>query len=143
MAIIGFNIKSVKGEVFDSKKEAANVNINSAPKIIEIKRADINVAGLKDVCIIDFKFETSYDPRIGVISIEGEVLLHSEKADEIIETWNEKSILHEDAVLEVMNTILRKSLVKVMQIADDLRLPPPVRLPFYQIDEKTEKKKNK
>ena len=142
MAVIGFNISSIKGEVFDPKKIGGeNISINSSPRVLNIKKAEIPVAGIDNTYSVEFKFETNYDPKLGTICIEGEIFMQSDNADEIIETWNEKSALHESVTLEIMNTIMRKCLVKIIQIADDLRLPPPVRLPFYQIDEKEPKKK--
>ncbi len=142
MSIIGFNITSIKGELLDAKKmESANVNINSTPRILNIKKTTVPVSGVDDVYSVEFRFETNYDPKVGSIVLEGELFLQTDKGEEIVQTWEEKSALHESVTLEVMNTIMRRSLVKIIQIADDLRLPPPVRFPFYQIAEEDKKKK--
>ena len=142
MTVVGFNITSLKGETYpDKRQENANININSNPRIIAVKKADIPVEGIADVLSIEFKFETSYDPRVGSIVVEGELFLQTDDSDKVLELWDEKSALHESVLLDVMNTILRKSLVKVVQLADDLRLPPPVRFPMYQRADETETKK--
>ena len=145
MTVIGFNITSIKGEVTDVKKleSGINVNISSSPRIISVEKTDLPVSGITDTYSVHFKFETNYDPKIGSIVVEGEIFLQSDNAEEIISAWEEKSALHESVTLEIMNTIMRKCLVKIIQVADDLRLPSPIRFPVYQLDQEKETKKKK
>jgi len=133
MTIIGFNFTSIEASADrkgDEKKAGTNVNINSVPNIESIKRKDMKIAGLKDVLAIDFSFATSYDPKIGDISIRGEVLYQTDDAKNIMALWDSKKKIEAKLAADVLNVILKKCLTRAVAIADDLRLPPPVSFPI-------------
>ena len=140
MGIIGINIKSVKAEIDEKKTIEENVNVNSSPVIENIEKKEINVSGIKDVAAMSFRFETTYEPRIGEIKIEGEVLYQTDKIKEIISAWKKDKKLDDKIAVDVLNAIFRRCLVETIHISDILRLPPPIRLPIVQAKPKEDEK---
>jgi hypothetical protein len=137
MPIIGFNFKSINAYV-EETMATGEVSINSAPLVESIVRKD--VPGFKDVLAINFKFLTKYEPKIGEIEVFGEVLYQTSDAKKILSTWEEKKLDAKLAV-DVLNAIFKKCLTKVIVIADDLRLPPPITFPTVSEEPKKEKGK--
>jgi hypothetical protein len=127
MPIVGINITSVNAHYSDKKVEGT-IDVNSTPIVEDIRKKEINFAGLTEVLIIEFKFVTTYNPKIGEIEIRGEVVYQAEDTKKILSLWKEKKVDSKIAV-EVLNVIFKKCLTKSIQLADDLRLPPPVTLP--------------
>ena len=89
---------------------------------------------------INFTFETTYKTdkkTIGEIQIGGNVIFRGER-EKIQEMWTKEKKLPEDIALHVMNNILRKSITRVIDLSEQLMLPPPINLPL--IRPKKEKK---
>ncbi len=133
MSVIGFNFKSIDASV-DESKLAGDVTINSAPNILNIQKKDLGFVGMKDAVGIEFDFTTSYDPKVGNISFTGEILYQVEDAKKVADEWKKEKKLDEKIALDVLNTIFRKCLGKSVEIAETLRLPPPIRFPVVTTD---------
>jgi hypothetical protein len=67
--------------------------------------------------------------------MDGEVIYHDKKMGEILKKWKSEKKLDKEVGLEVLNFIFRKCLTKSIQIAEDLRLPPPIRFPIVKTKE--------
>ena len=80
MPVIGLQLKSVKASIDEKKIIEGNINVNSSPRIESVEKKDINVPGIKDVLSINFIFEVNYDPKVGEIEMEGEVLYQTDKS---------------------------------------------------------------
>ncbi len=134
MPIIGMNFTSIDAH-FDEKKAGGHVNINSSPSIENIRKKDINLLKEKDVVAIEFKFTTSYEPKIGEINLRGEILYQTDDAKKILADWKDKN-LDSKITVDVLNTIFKKCLTKAAVLAEDLRLPPPITFPTVTSDNK-------
>src|SRR3989338_9232124 len=108
MSVIGFNIKSINAYL-DEKNLKGNVSVNSTPTIESVQRRDLTAIGIADAIAIDFKFVTAYDPKAGEITMTGEILYQVKDAKKAIKQWNDDG--------------------KAVDLADLLRLPPPLRFP--------------
>ena len=86
MPIIGLNFRSIKANI-NKGKITKDVNVNSSPLIENLERKAINLPGMKDVLSIKFKFTTSYEPKIGEMVFEGEVLYNSDDIKDILKKW--------------------------------------------------------
>ena len=131
--IVGININSIKAKT-NIDKVQGNVAINSSPTIVEVDKRD--VGDLKDILIIKFFFRVDYNPDAGEIKMEGEVLYKTDNTKNIIKKWKEEKKLESDLAVEVLNAIFRRCLVKSVELSGDLRLPPPVRFPTVEKEEK-------
>jgi hypothetical protein len=137
MPIIGFNIKSMHGKN-NEKAVTGEININSVPKIINIEKKDIGV--LKDIVSITFNFNTAYEPKIGEIGFDGEILYQADDVKKIMKTWKDEKKMDDSITAEVFNVIFRRCLTRAASISEELRLPPPIRFPVVLPKEQEEKK---
>lgn len=130
MPIIGMNIQEIHAKL-DEKKIMGNLEIKSTPNIENVNKKKMNFAGVNEVLLIDFSFKTEYGPdNAAEIVFKGNILYQTNKADSIAKEWKEKKLFDEDVTVEVMNALFRRCLSKSVQIADDMRLPPPVTFPI-------------
>jgi len=127
MPVIGLKFSTIEGKR-SSKKIVPEVKINSSPKIISVKEADVAPMGKKALSL-EFEFTTKYAPDIGEIKMTGEVIYISDKNAKVIKDWKAKKALPEGMNLEVLNYLFRACLIKISVLADDLQLPPAVQLP--------------
>lgn len=133
MSVIGFNIKSINAYL-DEKNMKGNVSVNSTPTIESIERRDLSGIGIPDAIAIDFKFVTSYDPKAGEITMTGEILYQVKDAKKSVKQWNDDGKVDDEIMLDVLNTIFRRCLAKAVDLADLLRLPPPLRFPTVTLE---------
>ncbi|MBS3053721.1 MAG: hypothetical protein J4469_04430 [Candidatus Aenigmarchaeota archaeon] len=138
MPAIGFNINAIDAKVDPTTERRGNVNVNSSPSITSIEKRNVDFPVAKDVVAINFKFETKYEPKVGWITMEGEVLYTSDNPKEMIAKWKKEKKMEDDVAIEVLNTIFRRCLAKAIEIAAELRLPPPVSFPIVKLKDQEE-----
>ncbi len=138
MPAIGFNINAIDAKVDSTTERKGNVNVNSSPSITSIEKRDVDFPLAKDVVAINFKFETKYEPKVGWITMEGEVLYTSDNPKEMIAKWKKEKKMEDSVAIEVLNTIFRRCLAKAIEIAAELRLPPPVSFPIVKLKDQEE-----
>jgi len=137
MPILGFNINAISGKR-NEKPVSGEININSVPKIINIEKKDIGV--LKDIISITFDFSSVYEPEVGEIKFEGEVLYQADDVKKVMKTWKDDKKMDDDIAVEVFNSIFRRCLTRAAVISEELRLPPPIRFPVVLPKEQEGKK---
>lgn len=138
MPVIGLTFKSINANVKDIEADK-EISVNSTPRIDDVERHDREVVGLKDVLKVLFTFETKYEPGVGEITMKGEILYQDSEAASILSKWKKDKKLEDKMAVEVINTIFRRCLSKVIDLAGELRLPPPIQFPTVK---PTEEKKN-
>lgn len=124
--IIGINFNSFRASITEERSRE-NVTVNSTPRIISVAKREL--LDMRDVLEIKFTFETTYEPGIGSIAMDGEVLWRGPGAKRVLKEWEEKQQLEPKVAVEVLNAIFRRCLTKAIEFAADLRLPPPIRFP--------------
>lgn len=132
MPIIGITFRSVSADIDIDKKYKGDININSVPTIQKIEKQQLGLANLKEALAIEFKFETKYEPKVGSITIEGRVLYQTNKIEEVLGKWKKEKKLEESMIIEVLNAIFRKCLVRAVDLSNELGLPPPIRFPIVK-----------
>ena len=104
MAIVGFNFNKI---LVERKKPAAGrVNINNNVKITEVSEQNLVLGKAKQSGIkFGFEFVCSYEPGIGEIKLEGEVLdLEQEaKAKEILDGWKKNKKVDKTYMLSAIS----------------------------------------
>ena len=128
MSLIGFSFLSVNAKA-NSKVSNENVEIKIAPPVIDnIEKKDLSSLGITDSVKIDFKFATHYLPDFGEILLSGEVIYKVTDAEKFVKDWyGGKS--DEKMIADILNIIFKRCLLKVVELSDMLKLPPPVAFP--------------
>lgn len=77
---------------------------------------------------VEFAFSTSYG-ALGLVRIEGALLMKTDKPDEALAQWNKDRNLPPEQAQEVHQAILASCMPEAVVLAKGLRLPPPIPLP--------------
>ena len=140
MTIVGFNFTKINAE--KKKTTSGKINISSNVTVNTIEESKLNF-GNKNQKPLIFKFEFSckYEPDVGEILLEGEVIsLENEKAaKEVIKLWKkDKKKVPSEIMQPVFNTILTRSNIEAIIISRDMGLPTPIPLPKIENKPKAE-----
>ncbi len=134
MPIVGFGLTKIIAEKTDAIKGKVDIRNNVSVK--DVKPADISLGREKgNTAKFIFEFTSSYEPGIGRILFEGEVLFMDDSAriKELQESWKKDKKLPQDVMAPVLNSILNKCNVQALILSQDINLPPPIPLPKVQI----------
>ena len=137
MTIVGFNFTSVNAEKKDALK--GNVNINNNVTIKDITEKDLSLGTSKQKSLrFMFEFTSKYEPNVGSITLNGDVLFIEEakKIKEILDGWKKDKRLPKEVTTKVLNAVLGKCNVQALILSEQLNLPAPIPLPKVQIGEK-------
>ncbi len=91
----------------------------------------------------NFVFTTMYGESGSKIEVEGTIFYLGDKKelDEIEKAWKDKkSLANESTALIVNNRALEIGLLQSIALANQLRLPTPIRLPKFVLGKETEEK---
>lgn len=127
--MIGINLTSLTATA-ERKNFSGNISVNSSPAIESVEKKDIEFSVIKDVLTVGFRFTTTYEPNVGEIAMEGELLYQNDKTKDILNRWKKERKLDDDVAAEIYNAIFRKCLTKTVDISQELRLPLPIQFPF-------------
>jgi len=132
MPIIGMNYRKVKAERGESLPQ--QVNINTSPRITDVKKDQIKGVGAAPIDILNvaFTFTSTIEPKAGTIEIDGNIFYRPAekgKDKEILDSWKKKKAVPPEVNIEIINHIFRKTAVLALNISDALGLPPVVGLP--------------
>lgn len=129
--IIGVNLESIEAKKLTTPKGSIRIDNNTTIKAIN----EISVPIVKEkVNKIDFKFQTRYaqeKKQVGTIIIEGNVIYKGNRA-EIKKRWKKEKKMPESVAMEIMNVVLRKCLIKAVDLSEQIMLPPPIVLPIIR-----------
>jgi hypothetical protein len=130
MAIVGFSFTKMVAERKGPVKGKVNIKNNVSVKSVE--KADLALGSSKqDGLRFVFEFTASYEPKVGEVLIEGEVLdLQPEKkVEEAVKGWKKEKKIDAAIMTQVLNTVLSKCNVQALLLSKDLNLPPHIPLP--------------
>ncbi len=124
--IVGVFINKIDAERSEKVKDG-NLSINSTPTVTGVKKKKLT--GIGDTIGVEFVFKSVYEPSAGEIKIYGEAMYKTDDADKVLKKWEKEGVLDADLSVEILNAVFTRCLTKAINIAEDLRLPPPVRFP--------------
>ncbi|MEW6063475.1 MAG: hypothetical protein AB1571_03865 [Nanoarchaeota archaeon] len=129
MPIVGFNINRILAEKTAQIKDKLNISSNLNIKNIEQEKVTIQKS--EDILRFDFEFTTKYEPNIGNILIEGNILYLDEPKNvkDILKKWKKNKEIPPKLMQQIFNTILIRCNIKALELSQEIALPPHLRLP--------------
>ncbi|MBS3114747.1 hypothetical protein J4448_06620 [Candidatus Woesearchaeota archaeon] len=132
--IVGFGFTKLSAE----KKEVAKgkIDINNNVSIKDIKEDSFSLGNNnQNVLKFIFEFTSKYEPNIGNILFEGELLYMEDpkKVKEILSSWKKDKKIPKEIMGGLLNTILTKCNVQALILSQEINLPPPIPMPKVQI----------
>ena len=133
--IVGFGSTKLSVEKKESAKGKIDINNNVTIKDIQEDNFSLGKDKQQNVLRFIFEFTSKYEPNIGNILFEGELLYLEEpkKAKEIFTGWKKDKKVPKDLMAGLLNTILTKCNVQALILSQEVNLPPPIPLPKVQI----------
>ncbi len=125
MPTINYRINKIEG--LRTGEESKSVDINSNFAILSVKKD--NNPSIGDFLNIDFSFEVGYEPNLGRMKIEGTLWYSEKDIDKTVTVKGDKIKLDPETIKAVTTSIVRESLLEVIDLSKKLRLPVPIRLP--------------
>ena len=131
MPIVGFNFDKIsvekKGKVTGKISLKQNIGIDA------IEQEKLILGTPEQVLKFSFKYKIDYE-KIGEILLLGHVLYLEEpkKIKDILDDWKKKKKINPTLMQEILNAILYKCTIKSLNLAQEINLPPPIRLPTIE-----------
>jgi len=129
MPIVGFNINKILAEKTAQIKDKLNITSNLNIKNVEQEKVTIQKS--EDILRFDFEFTTKYEPKVGNIIIEGNILYLDEPKNvkEVLKKWKKSKEISPKLMQQIFNTILIRCNIKALELSQEIALPPHLRLP--------------
>lgn len=148
--IAGFNFTKINAEKTEVARGKISVNNNVTLK--EVVESDVSFGKQKQNAVsFKFEFTSQYDPSIGLIKFEGDVLYIDEPKyiKEILASWKNEKKIKKELMAGIINVILTKCNIEAMILSQQINLPSPIPLPKVgmvqegQSEDKSKKEKYK
>ncbi|MFT4303090.1 MAG: hypothetical protein ACMXYG_00860 [Candidatus Woesearchaeota archaeon] len=137
MTIVGFNFIKISAEKL--APVTGKVNINNNIMLSDVKEIDVNLGSKDNKGLrVEFNYICDYEPKIGKISLNGEVLIVEDQAkiNDSLAQWKKNKTLDKELTHQVMTHILNKSTIQALIMSKDILLPAPIPLPKIQTNKK-------
>ena len=129
MTIVKINLhKVVANRNLEAKGGQININNNvSLKNVEELSFAVEGKKGLK----FTFAFNCDYQPDLGKIEVEGQVLYVNDEAKikEIKSGWEKNKSIPQEVMEQIINAALHKGNIQAIKISEEVNLPSPLPLP--------------
>lgn len=141
MAIVGFTFTQLIAQKTQAAK--GKININNNISIADISDSNMTVTQGKQALRVRFQFDSKYEPKVGGLHFEGEVILleDAKVAKETLDEWSKKKSLPQKVMQPVLNNIFDRCNMQALIAARDIGLPPPFRMPRMTLNDSQEKSK--
>ncbi len=137
MAVIGFNFNRINVEKNEAEKGKVNISNNVAIKNIEQKGISLG-KDKQDALKFTFEFSSKYEPKLGAITLGGDVLYltDSKKSKEILDNWKKDKRVPKEIMAGILNTVLARCNIQALILSQEVNLPPPIPLPKVKVGSK-------
>ena len=133
--IVGFGFTKLHAERGEAAKGKIDINNNVSIKDIQEDNFSLGKDKQQNVLRFVFEFTSNYEPNIGKILFEGELLYMEEpkKAKEILISWKKDKKIPKELMGAMLNSILTKCNVEALILSQQVNLPPPIPMPKVQM----------
>jgi len=143
MTIVKINLHKVHADR-NLEAKGGQIKINNNVSIKDVEDMNFSAEGKKGLKFT-FAFNCSYEPELGKIEVEGQVLFvdTEAKVEEIKKGWSKGKKIPTDVMEQIVNAALHKGNIQAIKISEEVSLPSPLPLPKVKTSEapKAEKKK--
>lgn len=130
MTIVGFNFTRINVERKGPVK--GKIGIKNNIDIKKVSPTNLTLGKNKeDGLVFSFTYKSIYEPNVGEIVLEGEVLylLDPKRAKEVLDKWNKESKVEGAILGQVLNSALSKCNIQAVIMSKEINLPSPIPLP--------------
>src|SRR3989344_3887592 len=129
MPIVKINIHKIHAER-NLNAKGGQVSINNNVALKDVEEMDFAVEGKKGLKFT-FTFSCNYEPGLGNIDVEGQVLYVGDEAKvkEVKEGWDKSKKVPQEVMEGIINSALHKGNIQAIKISEDINLPSPLPLP--------------
>ncbi|MFH1182066.1 MAG: hypothetical protein V1702_03860 [Candidatus Woesearchaeota archaeon] len=134
MGIVGFSFKKILVE--RSSVQMGKLSIKNNVSLVEAAEAELVLGATRQKGIkFSFEFTVNYEPKVGQMAFNGEILYISEpkKDEEILKSWKKDKKLPKELTEELVNTILMRCNLEAMILGRDVNLPLPLPIPTAKL----------
>jgi hypothetical protein len=140
MTIVKINLHKVNAER-NLEAKGGQIKINNNVSIKNVEELSFAAEGKKGLKFT-FSFNCVYEPELGKIDVEGQVLYVEDEAKikEIKEGWDKNKKIPNDVMEQIVNAALHKGNIQAIKVSEEVSLPSPLPLPKVkaQAEEKKE-----
>jgi len=128
MPIVGFNFDKILVERKDVIKRPLNIHTDVSIK--DVTEEKIPLGKTEELLKFNFEFNVKYGDT-GDVVFNGHVLYLEDpkKTAEIMKEWKKSKNVPTDLMSELINNILQRCNIKALTMAQDVNLPPHLKLP--------------
>ncbi len=141
MTIIKINLHRISAER-NLNSKSQQVKINNNVSIKDVETLDFSVDGKKGLKFT-FSFMCNYEPDLGKIDVEGQVLFveDEKRVAEIKKSWEKEKRIPVDITEAIVNAALHKGNIQAIKVSEEISLPSPLPLPKVKAAQAEMKKK--
>lgn len=142
--IVGFGFTKLSAEKGEPAKGKIDINNNVSIKNVQEDSFSLGKDKQQNVLRFVFEFTSKYEPNVGSILFEGELLYmeNQKKAKEILSDWKKDKKLPKEMMAGLLNTILTRCNVQALILSQQVNLPPPIPLPKVQMQAQAQAEKD-
>lgn len=135
MTIVKISLHKINAERNVNAK-GGQIQINNNVSIKEIESMDFAVDGKKGLRFT-FAFNCAYEPNLGKIDVEGQVLFVDleKKVEKIKADWEKDKRVPADVMEQIANAALHKGNIQAIKISEEISLPSPLPLPKVRVQQ--------
>lgn len=136
MTIVKINLHKVLAER-NLNAKVGQVQINNNVTLKDIEDLSFSADGKKGLKF-NFAFNCSYEPDLGKINVEGQVLYVDEEKmiDSVKESWEKQKKIPIELMEQIINAALHKGNIQAIKISEEVSLPSPLPLPKLKHESK-------
>ncbi|MBU5688116.1 MAG: hypothetical protein KQA41_01200 [Candidatus Aenigmarchaeota archaeon] len=138
MPIVGFYLKNLNA--FRKNQPKDRIDINTTVNILNIEKTSIGIKNKESALDVSFEFFTKYEPNVGEIRLEGNVMYIGNKVNDALKLWKKEKRVLPEVDVEIKNFLFRKCMTIEINLAENMSLPPPIMFPTVMIKRGEEQK---
>ena len=129
MTIVKINLHKISASRNLAAK-GGQIKIDNNVSLKDVEDMDFAVEGKKGLKFT-FSFVCNYDPELGKIEVEGQVLYVEEEAkvNGIKESWDKEKKVPMEIMEKIINAALHKGNIQAIKVSEEINLPSPLPLP--------------
>jgi len=132
MTTVGFRFTKMSAERKNVSEQ--NIRIENNVGIIKVEEADV-ADPKKSLIRFDFNFSCKYEPELGSIELEGELVEMYDKqlSSSITAGWQKDKKVHPEIMTRILNNILAKANIEAIILSREVGLPSPIAMPKVEV----------